>query len=199
MQPVLNIWIDLMTACSIFFFLILWILFWLEAIQYVMLPIRLGYRVKLQEHCSFLASLFSLQSLSPQQLVSSTEKSQVRLHHVSFLLLCKRQYVSWIRLSRSSCGTWPRALLISHGLRRGSLVLLTVECWRGARKKTILPRSYGNVLFIMHRCFYELQQTVNTEGNIISTPMLWWRETPCPKFTEWKATELHMRKKYCWD
>lgn len=53
MQPVLNIGIDLMTAWWIFFFFFsLWILFWLEAIQYVMLPIRLGYRVKLEEHCS---------------------------------------------------------------------------------------------------------------------------------------------------
>lgn len=60
-----------------------------------MLPIRLGYRVNLEEHHSFLANLFSLQSVSLQQLVSSTEKSQMRLYHnVSSPLPCKRQYVS---------------------------------------------------------------------------------------------------------
>lgn len=132
MEPVLNVWIDLMAACCgcfwvCFFFFILWILFWLEAIQYIMLPIRVGYRVKLEEHCSLLANLFSLQSLSLQQLVSSTEKREIRIYHnVSSPLLCKRQYASWIRLGRSSCGTRPRALLISPVFRKGSLVLLTI-------------------------------------------------------------------------
>lgn len=60
-----------------------------------MLPIRVGYRVKLEEHCSLLANLFSLQSLSLQQLVSSTEKREIRIYHnVSSPLLCKRQYAS---------------------------------------------------------------------------------------------------------
>lgn len=79
--------------CMLWFvvvFFILWTLFCLEAVQSVMLPISLGYRVQLGKHCSFSASLFSLQSLSLQQLVSSTEKSQARLYsHVAFPLLCK--------------------------------------------------------------------------------------------------------------
>jgi len=36
-----------------------------------------------------------------------------------------------------------------------------------------------------------------TEGDIISTIVLWQRETTCPKMLEWRATELHRRKKYC--
>lgn len=153
MQPVLNIWIDLMTACCglLWFFFILWILFCLEAIQSVLLPIRLGYRVQLGKHCSFPANLFSLQSLSLQQLVSSTGKSQVRLcHRVSFPLLCKRQYVSWFTLGISSCAAWPRALVIPPVFRRGSLALLTTELWRGARKKTILSHGVTGMFYSKH-------------------------------------------------
>lgn len=137
--------------CMLWFvvvFFILWILFCLEAVQSVMLPISPGYRVQVGKYCSFPANLFSLQSLSLQQLVSSTEKSQIRLYHyVSFPLLCKRQYVSWFRLGRSSCAAWPRALVISPVFRRGSLALLTTELWRGARKKTILSGEVTGMFY----------------------------------------------------